>query len=103
MPAGGTVAASDDLDLESFGLTMDECMQALQLVDSRGRVHAAQDAVAHLLLAGAPWWKPLGAALLVPGLNGLAGVLYRAVARNRYRLPGGTAACALPERPERAA
>ncbi|MBI4943419.1 MAG: DUF393 domain-containing protein [Actinobacteria bacterium] len=96
MPAGGTVAASYDLDLDAFGLTMAECMEALQFVDSRGRVHAAQDAVAHLLLAGAPWWKPLGAVLLVPGLNTVAGVLYRAVARNRYRLPGGTAACAMP-------
>lgn len=100
MPAGGTVAASYDLDLEAFGLTTDECMEALQFVDSRGRVHAAQDAVAHLLLAGAPWWRPLGAVLLVPGLNALAGVLYRAVARNRYRLPGGTAACAMPSQPQ---
>lgn len=110
MPTGGTVVASYDLDLDAFGLTMDECLEALQFVDSRGRVHAAQDAVAHLLLAGAPWWRPLGAVLLVPGLNAVAGVLYRAVARNRYRLPGGTAACAMPaqlrqepQHPERAA
>ncbi len=33
------------------------------------------------------------------GLNAVAGVLYRAVARNRYRLPGGTAACAMPAQP----
>ena len=59
-------------------------------------MHAAQDAVARLLLAGAPWWKPFGAVLLLPGVNALAGLGYRWVARNRYRLPGSTEACAMP-------
>lgn len=96
MPGRGTVAASYDLDLAHYGLTMEQCLEALQYVDDRGRVHAAQDAVARLLLAGAPWWKPFGAVLLLPGVNVLAGVGYRWVARNRYRLPGATAACAMP-------
>jgi predicted DCC family thiol-disulfide oxidoreductase YuxK len=96
MPRRGTVVASSDLDLAHYGLTMEECLEALQFVDDRGRVHAAQDAVARLLLAGAPWWKPFGAFLLLPGVNALAGVGYRWVARNRYRLPGSTAACAMP-------
>ena len=96
MPRRGTVAASYDLDLAFYGLTEADCVEALQFVDARGRVHAAQDAVARLLLAGAPWWKPFGAVLLLPGVNALAGVGYRWVARNRYRLPGSTAACAMP-------
>lgn len=96
MPARGTVAASSDLDLGHYGLTTEQCLEALQFVDRHGRVHAAQDAVARLLLAGAPWWKPLGGLLLLPGVNAVAGVAYRWVARNRYRLPGASAACALP-------
>lgn len=96
MPRRGTVVASYDLDLEHYGLTTEQCLEALQFVDERGRVHSAQDAVARLLLAGAPWWKPLGAVLLLPGVHALAGAGYRWVARNRYRLPGSTEACAMP-------
>lgn len=96
MPRRGTVIASYDLDLDHYGLTMEQCLEALQFVDEQGRVHAAQDAVARLLLAGAPWWKPFGAVLLLPGVNALAGLGYRWVARNRYRLPGSTEACAMP-------
>jgi predicted DCC family thiol-disulfide oxidoreductase YuxK len=32
----------------------------------------------------------------LPGIRSLAGVIYRWVARNRSRLPGGTPACAVP-------
>jgi predicted DCC family thiol-disulfide oxidoreductase YuxK len=96
MPRHGTVIASFDLDLADYGLTAEQCLEALQFVDARGRTHAAQDAVARLLLAAAPWWKPFGALLLLPGVHALAGAAYRWVARNRYRLPGATDACALP-------
>jgi predicted DCC family thiol-disulfide oxidoreductase YuxK len=96
MPRGGTVIASFDLDLDAYGLTTEATGEALQFVDARGRTHAAQDAVARLLLAGAPWWRPFGALLLLPGVHALAGAAYRWVARNRYRLPGATEACALP-------
>jgi predicted DCC family thiol-disulfide oxidoreductase YuxK len=98
-PTRGTVAAYQHLDLESLGLTGQRCAEAVQFVDGSGRVFAAQDAVARLLLTGRPWWRPVGALLLVPGVHGLAGVAYRWVARNRLRLPGGTPACALPPRP----
>jgi len=33
--------------------------------------------------------------LLLPGVNALAGVGYRWIARNRHGLPGGSDACAL--------
>jgi predicted DCC family thiol-disulfide oxidoreductase YuxK len=96
MPEGGTVAASQELDLAAYGLTEEQCLEALQFVDVHGRAHAAQDAVARLLLAGAVWWKPVGALLLAPGVNAVAGAGYSWVARNRYRLPGASEACALP-------
>ena len=49
-----------------------------------------------MMLASRLWARPLGAALLLPGVNALAGVVYRWVARNRHRFPGGTPACAMP-------
>ncbi|MGL5929175.1 MAG: thiol-disulfide oxidoreductase DCC family protein [Dermatophilaceae bacterium] len=99
-PRRGTVTASQWVDLGHYGLTEEQCRLALQYVDTHGRVHSAQDAVARLLLDSHPWWRPAGVALRLPGINQLAGLVYRWVARNRYRLPGGTPACGLtPPRP----
>lgn len=91
------VTAYQDVDdLEALGLSARACDEALQWVSASGRVSSAQDAVARVLLAGRPVVKPLGAVMLVPGVNALAGVVYRWVALNRHRLPGGTPACSLP-------
>ena len=35
----------------------------------------------------------------IRAVNTLAGIVYRWVARNRHRLPGGTPACSLPPAP----
>lgn len=91
-----TVSAYQDADLPGLGLTPEQCDEALQWVDGRGRVSSAQDAVARVLLAGSLPFRPLGALILLPGVNALAGVVYRWVAANRHRLPGGTPACSLP-------
>jgi predicted DCC family thiol-disulfide oxidoreductase YuxK len=86
-------------DLEPFGLTADECNLAVQYVEPDGRVHSAEDAVSALLVDAGKGWRVLGRAMRLPGLHWLSGVIYRWVARNRSRLPGGTAACAIPRRP----
>ncbi len=98
---GYTVAAYQDSDLEALGLTARECEESVRWVAGDGSRYAAQDAVARALLASRPWARPLGALLLVPGVNAVAGLAYRWVSRNRHRLPGGTPACSLPadERP----
>lgn len=83
-------------DLGSLGLSAQACDEALQWVGESGRVSSAQDAVARVLLAGRPAVRPVGALILVPGINALAGVVYRWVALNRHRLPGGTPTCSLP-------
>lgn len=95
-PRGGRAAASQLLDLERLGLSREQCDEALQYVDAQGGVHSAQDAVAHLLLDSRIWWRPVGAALLLPGIHQLAAAAYRWVARHRHRLPGGTPVCAMP-------
>ena len=95
-PRAYEISAYQDADLSPLGLTAAQCDAALQWVDSRGRISSAQDAVARLLLASSAWARPIGAVLLVPGINALAGVGYRTVAANRSRLPGGTPDCQLP-------
>ena len=97
-PDAYDVDPSQRLDLPSLGLTQAECDEALQWVAADGRVSSGQDAVARMMLASRLWARPLGAALLLPGVNALAGVVYRWVARNRHRFPGGTPACEMPPR-----
>ena len=92
------VAAAQRLDLAAYGLTAEQCDQALQFVAADGRVYSAQDAVAQLLRHSRRPWRPVGPVLALPGVNAVAGLAYRWGARNRYRLPGGTAACAVTDR-----
>lgn len=84
-------------DLVALGLTQEQCESALQFVDERGRVGSGEVAVARLLIFAGKGWQVLGRLILIPGIRHVCGLLYRWVARNRHRLPGGTAACALPE------
>jgi predicted DCC family thiol-disulfide oxidoreductase YuxK len=86
-------------DLPSVALTEAACVTAVQYVARDHRVYSGEDAVAALLLgAGKGWWF-IGAAMRLPGVHWVAGVAYRWVARNRHRLPGGTPACSLSDRP----
>ena len=84
------------LDLDHLGLSEAQCEQAVQWVGVDGTVSSAQYAVIEALRhAGAPW-SFLGRVMALPGVHQFAGVVYRWVARNRSKLPGGTPACQLP-------
>ncbi len=84
------------LDLENLNVTAEQCEEAVQWVAADGTVASAQYAVIEALRhAGGPWGV-LGRLMALPGVHQFAGVLYRWVARNRSKLPGGTPACQLP-------
>jgi predicted DCC family thiol-disulfide oxidoreductase YuxK len=84
-------------DLDALGLTAAQCEEAVQWVDPRTGVTAAgPDAIADLLAASNLFWRPAGALLRLRPVRALAWPAYRWVARNRHRMPGGTAACAVP-------
>lgn len=87
------------LDLESLGLTSRQCSEATWFVTPSGAQLAGALAVSAALRSGAPGWRPLGLLLAAPGVRVLAGLIYRWVAANRFRLPGGTPQCAAPPRP----
>jgi predicted DCC family thiol-disulfide oxidoreductase YuxK len=95
----GAVQPWQKLDLGAYGLTAEQCTEALQYVSADGTVYAAERAVARLLKASRWWARPAGYVIELPGIRPVAGVAYRWVARNRSRLPGGTPACAVPQRP----
>ena len=85
-------------DLPALGLTAEECAAAVQWVAPDRRTAAGPDAIAKLLQDSR--WSGGCSAGRSPGrpVRALAWPVYRWVARNRHRMPGGTAACALPAR-----
>ena len=66
-----------------------------------GRVYGGAQAVARLLMrsGGAPAY--LGGLLALAPVRPVAALVYRWIAANRHRLPGGTPACALASRQSR--
>ncbi len=91
-------------DLDALGLTSEECDRAVQWIStgSAGEPVMAEGprAIAALLRSSrgrSAWlWRPLGLMLGSRIALVAAWPAYRWVARNRHRLPGGTAACSLP-------
>ncbi|MCD0448973.1 DUF393 domain-containing protein [Actinocorallia sp. API 0066] len=92
------IAPFQGRDLAALGVTAERAAHEVLWVRRDGRVLGGARAVAAALRAGRPGWRPLGVLLAVPPLSWAAHAAYRLVARYRYRLPGGTAACALPPR-----
>ena len=82
-------------DLDELGITAAQATEAVQWVGSDGTVRSGHEAIAAALgTAGWPW-RVAGRLITLPGISALAAVTYRWIARNRYRLPGGTPACAV--------
>lgn len=82
-------------DLNALELDESECREAVQYFDHGGKRWSAGAAVAHVLSDQPRAWGAIGRALDSRALRELNERAYRWVAANRYRLPGGTAACAL--------
>lgn len=81
------------LDLTSVGVTTEQAEEnAGWLVDGRITLLGAPAIGAALRTKGGGA-RLLGWALTVPGIRGLAAVVYPRIAANRHRMPGGTAAC----------
>lgn len=85
------------LDLDAVGVTEAECQDAVQWVAADGSTASAEQAVIAALRHAGGLWGALGTVMGLPGIRWLAALTYRLIARNRYRMPGGTAACKLPQ------
>jgi predicted DCC family thiol-disulfide oxidoreductase YuxK len=87
-------------DLDALGVTRAAAESAVQWIDAgpgAGAPAAGPDAVARLLVDAGSFWRPLGWVLARPPVRWAAWPVYRWLARNRHRMPGGTAACSLPQ------
>ncbi|GAA0283491.1 thiol-disulfide oxidoreductase DCC family protein [Cryptosporangium japonicum] len=96
IPTSADVVAWQRTDLEALELTVDDAETAVQWV-SDGRRTAGPEAIAELLIDAGSFWRPAGHVLRLRPVRAAAWPVYRWVARNRDKLPGGTATCALPQ------
>ncbi|MER5572265.1 thiol-disulfide oxidoreductase DCC family protein [Streptomyces massasporeus] len=90
------VVAWQHADLESLGVTEERARHEALWVTPTGLVYGGARAVAKVLLSAGGVWSVVGAVLTLPPVRWVAHGVYRLVADNRGRLPGGTAACAVP-------
>jgi predicted DCC family thiol-disulfide oxidoreductase YuxK len=84
-------------DLAALGLPVEQCEASVQWVAADGATAAGPDAIALLLRDAGRLWQVAGGALQAGPVRLAAWLAYRWIAGHRHLLPGGTAACSLPQ------
>jgi len=97
IPTGATVTPWQFADLDALGVRQADAEEAVIWVTPDRSTAAGPDAIARLLVDAGSFWRPLGWMLGAAPVRWLAWPVYRWVARNRHRMPGGTPACSLPQ------
>jgi predicted DCC family thiol-disulfide oxidoreductase YuxK len=102
IPTSAEVTPWQFADLDALGVTEADAEASVQWIDAharRGRPRRAGGpaGIAALLVDAGSYWRPLGWLLDLRPVRWIAAPAYRLIARNRHRLPGGTAACLLPQ------
>ncbi|MFR9676216.1 thiol-disulfide oxidoreductase DCC family protein [Streptomyces sp. TR06-5] len=82
-------------DLDALGVTEHRVQHEMLWVTPAGTVFGGAEAAAMALLRSRGAWPVAGAVLSLPVVRWIARGVYRLVATNRHRLPGGTPACAV--------
>lgn len=88
-------------DLAALGTSPDRAQREVLWVTPDGEIHGGAAAFAQWLKFGGldlrgPPYAVLGQLMDLPPVRPLAAAVYRLIARNRHRMPGGSPACALP-------
>jgi predicted DCC family thiol-disulfide oxidoreductase YuxK len=86
------------IDTQPYGLTKQECSEEIKFVDKSFNIHGGEAAFKRVFFEAGGFWRLLGAFLATPVIKQVSGVVYRWVAKNRHKLPGGTPTCSLPRR-----
>jgi predicted DCC family thiol-disulfide oxidoreductase YuxK len=97
IPTPAQVVPWQFTDLDALGLTRAEAVEAVQWIEPGARPLAGPAGIAALLKSSNVFWKPVGWLLALRPITAAMWPLYRWIARNRHRLPGGTPACAVPQ------
>ncbi len=76
------------------GLSLEEALREITLIDADGRVYGGAEGLIKLLEIGYPFaGRPLHTCYQLPGIRAVSDGLYAWVARNRYRWFGRTEDC----------
>jgi predicted DCC family thiol-disulfide oxidoreductase YuxK len=100
IPTEASVTPCQFADLDALGVSQDDAEAAVQWIEpplDRPAHVAGPAAITRLLVDAGSYWRTLGWLLDRRPVRWIAGPTYRLIARNRHRLPGGTAACRLPQ------
>jgi predicted DCC family thiol-disulfide oxidoreductase YuxK len=90
------IVAWQQADLGTLGVTAEQCQKAVQWVSADStQILSAHKAIARVCKDAGGVFTVAGYAMSLPVVSPIAGVVYRWVARNRQKMPGGTAACAI--------
>ncbi|MFA1550506.1 thiol-disulfide oxidoreductase DCC family protein [Actinomadura chokoriensis] len=96
VPVQATVVAFQFADLDALGTTAERAQHEVLWIDRDGRVSGGAQAIGRMMTAAGGLWRVPGTVMRVPPVSWAAHAVYRLVASNRHRMPGGTAACMLP-------
>ncbi len=88
------VVAWQIADLDELGITEGQAAETVCWIGVEGTVRTGHEAIGAALGTAGPGWRVAGRIVLLPGISGIAAMIYRLTARNLHRLPGGTPACA---------
>ncbi len=84
------------LDLDELGLTLEDVTSYAWVVTPTHQYAGHLAGSALLRMQRGFGWRFLGHLIATPPVSWVAALVYKTVAANRHRLPGGTPACALP-------
>jgi len=96
---GATFVPYQFINPADFGLTLAECETALRYVHPDGSTFAGHEAYRQMLKQEGGAWAALGFLMRTPGYYAIANAVYRLIAKNRHKMPGGTPTCSLENRP----
>jgi predicted DCC family thiol-disulfide oxidoreductase YuxK len=83
-------------DLAALSTTAERAQREALWVAIDGTIHGGAAAFAQWLRFHGGAYGIVGSVMDLPVVRALAGAVYRVIAKNRHRMPGGSPACALP-------
>lgn len=82
--------------LEAIGLSVEMVAERVYWIEAGSAVSGGSEAVADALIASGSWRKPVGKIIRSRVVAPISHRVYVLIARNRYRMPGSTGTCKLP-------
>jgi predicted DCC family thiol-disulfide oxidoreductase YuxK len=97
LPTMSRYVAYQKVKFSNFGLSLADVQSQVWLIESDQK-YGGHLAVSWLFRHQPTWgWRALG--LLIKAFSPLSALVYRWVAKNRHRLPGGTKECTINDQP----